>query len=249
MEKTKQYKAGLVVIGNEILSGRTQDLNTGHIAQKLGARGIVLSEVRVVPDIEGDIVRAVNALRAEKGYVFTTGGIGPTHDDITAPSIAAAFGVGLCMNREALSIMENHYGRGKLNEAQKKMAMVPEGARLIPNPVSGAPGFVIENVYVMAGVPKIMQGMLESYLDTLEGGEPVLSKTLRCNLRESMVAEQLGALQRDYPDIDIGSYPYYDEGVFGTNLVMRGTDPEKIDKAYEKLEAVIQGMKEGTSPC
>ncbi len=242
MTDSKQYRAALVVIGNEVLSGRTQDLNTSYIGKKLAARGIVLVEVRVVPDIEDKIVKAVNELRGENDYVFTTGGIGPTHDDITSASIAAAFGVSVKVNDEALAIMTDHYQGQALTPPQKKMAMIPDGASLITNPVSGAPGFVIENVYVMAGVPRIMQGMLESYLDTLESGAPVLSKTVRCNLRESIVAEKLGALQKQYADMDIGSYPFYEDGVFGTNLVLRGVDESQIDEAVGKLEEIIKTL-------
>lgn len=237
-----QFSAALIIIGNEILSGRTQDSNAQWIAKKLGARGITLVEIRVVPDIEDKIVEAVNALRGGVDYVFTTGGIGPTHDDITAASMARAFGVTLEENAEARAILEKNYGAGNLNPARLKMAMIPAGARLIPNPVSGAPGFIIGNVHVMAGVPAIMQGMLEGALPGLKTGAVVLSNTLICALPESTIAAPLTALQARYPQVDIGSYPHYQPGRSSVGLVLRAADRALLREVTRELAQIIGGM-------
>ncbi len=204
-QQEKQPRAALIVIGNEILSGRTQDTNTMWIAERLMQHGITLTEARTVPDIEEKIIEALSALRRDNNYVFTTGGIGPTHDDITAESIARAFDVPLEKNDEALCILKEHYKPEDLTPPVMKMALIPKGADLIPNPVSAAPGFVIENVYVMAGVPRIMQAMLDHILRSLEPGKRVLSNTIACDLPESALAEALGELQKKYPDVEIGS--------------------------------------------
>lgn len=243
MSKTT-YTAALVIIGNEILSGRTQDANTYHIAQQLNDHGIVLSEVRVVPDVESKVVETVNALRGEYSYVFTTGGIGPTHDDITAECIAKAFDVTLEMNADARALLLKHYGEADLNEARLRMARIPAGATLIDNPVSAAPGFQVDNVYVMAGVPKIMQAMLEGILPNLQGGAPVLSNTVTCAVPESQIAPELGALQEEYPDIDIGSYPNFRGGVLGLSVVARGTDAELLETVTEKIVEIIRAQGE-----
>lgn len=240
--KTDTLKAGLIVIGNEILSGRTLDANTQFVAQKLSGRGIALAEVRVVPDIEAKIIKAVNELRAEVDYVFTTGGIGPTHDDITALSIAKAFGVTLQADPQARRVMEEHYGTKDLSAPRLKMALIPEGASLIPNPVSGAPGFIMENVHVMAGVPKIMQAMLENTLPLLKEGPPILSSTVTCSLRESEIAEKLSALQDKYLDIDIGSYPQYRAGPGSLSLVLKSTKPERLKAATGELVEIIRSL-------
>jgi molybdenum cofactor synthesis domain-containing protein len=241
-EKTGSLTAGLIVIGNEILSGRTLDANTQFVAQKLSGRGIALAEVRVVPDIEAKIIKAVNEVRVEVDYVFTTGGIGPTHDDITAASIAKAFGVKLHADLHARKVMEEHYGRTDLSEPRLKMAMIPVGARLIPNPVSGAPGFIMENVHVMAGVPKIMQAMLENVLPLLKEGPPILSNTVTCSLRESEIAERLSALQDKYMDVDIGSYPQYRAGPGSLSLVLKSTQPERLKSATGELAEIIRAL-------
>ncbi len=240
--KSENLKAGLIVIGNEILSGRTLDANTQFVAQKLLGRGIVLAEVRVVPDIEAKIIKAVNELRTEVDYVFTTGGIGPTHDDITAASIAKAFGVRLAPDPHARKVMEEHYGRTDLSEPKLKMALIPQGAKLIPNPVSGAPGFIMGNVHVMAGVPKIMQAMLENVLPLLKEGPPILSSTVTCSLRESEIAEKLSALQDQYPDVDIGSYPQYRAGPGSLSLVLKSTQPERLKAATAELMEIIKAL-------
>ncbi len=239
---TKTLKAALIIIGNEILSGRTQDSNIQYIARKLGEKGIALAEIRVVPDIEDKIVKAVNEMRAGVDYVFTTGGIGPTHDDITADSIAKAFGVKNVLNPEARAILVNNYGEANLNEARLKMAMVPEGAELIRNPVSGAPGFIIGNVYVMAGVPAIMQGMLDNVLPNLKEGARVFSNTVSCELTESRIAQELTDLQKKFPDVEIGSYPHFKMGSSSLSLVLRGTDRELLKKSTEELIGIVLSL-------
>lgn len=245
MQNSEFITAALIIIGNEILSGRTQDANTSWIAKKLTDRGIILSEVRVVPDVESRIVEAVNALRPVYTYVFTTGGIGPTHDDITASSVAKAFDVVLEENKEASSILEAHYGAESLTPARKTMALIPVGASLIPNPVSAAPGFVLENVHVMAGIPKIMQAMMDHVIGTLGQGPAILSNTVSCNLPESVLAQGLADVQEAYPSVDIGSYPQFKDGVFGVSLVMRGIDKQPIRDATEAVIALIRS-EEGT---
>lgn len=238
----KNLSAGLLIIGNEILSGRTQDTNTSWIGQHLTQRGIKLQEVRVVPDVEPRIIEALNALRATYTYVFTTGGIGPTHDDITAECIAKAFNVPYIMHPEAHAVLENHYGKENLTPARAKMAMMPQGAGLIPNPVSGAPGFRVENVYVMAGVPRIMQAMFAHVLDSLAVGEPIQSRTIGCSLTESIVAEGLSAIQDAYPMLEIGSYPHFRGGNTTTSLVLRGTDSAALAAAAEAVVTLIEDL-------
>lgn len=237
----KTYTAALIIIGNEILSGRTQDTNTSWLAEKLVAMGIRLREVRVVPDVESDIIAAVNALRVRMDYVFTTGGIGPTHDDITSESIAKAFNTELELSREAHRLLINHYGgEAEVTPPRRKMAMIPKGAGLIANPVSAAPGFYIENVYVMAGVPRIMQAMFDHVKTMLTPGDPILSTTIACGLQESTVAEDLTALQHKYPAVDIGSYPHFRGGILGLSLVLRSTDALLLDSASQDVIAMIR---------
>jgi molybdenum cofactor synthesis domain-containing protein len=236
------YTAAILIIGDEILSGRTVDQNTPWIAEKLAEHGIKLREVRVVPDDYTDIINAVNALRSHYTYLITTGGIGPTHDDITAAAIAQAFAVPVKEDPDARKILEDYYGTRELNDARLKMAAVPEGAVLIDNPVSGAPGFKMENVYVLAGVPRIMQGMLEGFIDGLIGGDPMLSNTITCDLYESQVAKDLGSLQDKYPDVSIGSYPQYRGGILGLSLVLRATDAALLDNATDEVIAVIEAL-------
>jgi molybdenum cofactor synthesis domain-containing protein len=236
----KVITATLITIGNEILSGRTQDTNTSYIALKLAEKGIRLQEVRVIPDIEERIIETLNKLRARYDYVFTTGGIGPTHDDITAESVAKAFGVELPINDEAFRILEAYYGIEKLTPARTKMAKIPEGATLIPNPVSAAPGFIIGNVHVMAGVPRIMQAMLDHILGRVQGGAAVLTASMACGLAESDLADEVGALQCEHPDIEIGSYPQFRAGVLGLSIVMRSTSRESIETAMNKLVLIVR---------
>ncbi len=236
------YTAAILVIGNEILSGRTQDKNTNHIANKLNECGIRLMEARTVPDIESMIVHAVNRLRVQYDYVFTTGGIGPTHDDITAASVAKAFETPLEQNEEAYNILASHYTKEELTPPRLKMAQIPVGAKLVSNPVSGAPGFNIGNVYVMAGVPNIMQSMLDSILPNLKGGPVVLSKTVEAKCGESKIAEGLSKIQDKYTEIDIGSYPQYKDGVHATSIVMRCENEKMLDKAAAEVQALIESI-------
>jgi len=234
--------AAVLIIGNEILSGRTQDANVTHIAKKLGAVGIRLAEVRVVPDSEDEIAGAVNALRACYTYVLTTGGIGPTHDDITTDSIAKAYGVAVSEHPEARRRLMAHYATSNttVNAARLRMARIPDGAVLINNGVSGAPGFYIGNVYVMAGVPNIMQAMLEAVLPTLQHGPAYLSQSVSGYVTESMVAEGLASIAVRYPQLDIGSYPWQHEERWGTTLVARGTDQAAIKAAVEEILALVK---------
>ena len=235
--------AALLIIGNEILSGRTQDANLAFIARHLGALGIRFRETRVVPDEEAEIVAAVNALRARYTYVFTTGGIGPTHDDITAECIAKAFGLPLIRNAEAVRRLEAHYaGTGMLNEARLRMANTPEGAILIDNPVSTAPGFQIGNVFVMAGVPVIMQAMLTGIGDRLVGGPVVKTKSVASSVPEGTFADALRAIAADYPSVDIGSYPAFRKGQVSTALVLRCTDPAVLDAATAAVADMLRAL-------
>jgi molybdenum cofactor synthesis domain-containing protein len=233
--------AAMLVIGDEILSGRTRDTNTHYLAGELTKIGIRLMEARVVADVPADILAAVNALRARWDHVFTSGGIGPTHDDITADAIAAAFGVAITHRADAMALLAAHYERAGLpfNDARQRMARIPDGATLIDNPVSTAPGFTLGNVHVMAGVPGIMQAMLAGVLPTLTGGAPLLSQSLRVNRGEGDVAGPFGALAADFPDLSMGSYPFTLNGAHGTNLVIRGTDATRLDAAMQRLQALF----------
>ncbi|MBL9055114.1 MAG: competence/damage-inducible protein A [Rhodobacteraceae bacterium] len=233
--------AAMLVIGDEILSGRTRDSNMHYLAGELTRIGIRLQEARMVADDHGDIVAAVNALRGRYDTVFTSGGIGPTHDDITADAIADAFGVAIGHRADAMALLQAHYDRSgqPFNEARQRMARIPEGARLIDNPVSIAPGFSLDNVHVMAGVPGIFQAMVASVLPTLTGGAPLLSQSLRVNRGEGEIATPFAALAAEFPDLTMGSYPFNQNGAYGTNLVVRGTDPGRLDAAMVKLVALF----------
>ena len=235
---TKIWTAALVVIGDEILSGRTQDRNIAQLATWLNVQGIRLSEVRVVPDVEERIVEAVNALRTRHDYLFTTGGIGPTHDDITVDSIAAALGVGAVVHPEGRAMLEAYYAsRGGLTAARLRMARVPEGAELITNRVSGAPGIRIENIFIMAGVPHITAGMLDGLTGTLEGGRPVVSLTIGGFVPESEVADLLRATECAHDGVSIGSYPFFREGRVGSNFVARSEDEALARACIDELTA------------
>lgn len=239
------YIAALIIIGDEILSGRTHDKNTPWIAEQLNELGIRLAEVRVVPDDRDKIVDTVNELRAAHDYVFTTGGIGPTHDDITAESIAAAFGVELELSDTAYAKLLAYYkDESEITESRKKMAYMPQGAELIENPVSGAPGINIENVYVFAGVPRIMQSMFDAIAPTLKGGKPVESRSVSADLPESLIADGLAEIQNRYEQISIGSYPKYQNGRFGTTLVLRGIDEEALAKATQEVADLVKSLGE-----
>ncbi len=236
--------AAIMITGNEILSGRTQDKNVNYIAKELSSMGIELLEVRIIADIKEMIVDTVNELRKKYTYVFSTGGIGPTHDDITAECIAEAFGVKNVLNNDAFMILEKYYGKENLTEGRLRMAHIPETAGLIENSASGAPGFYIENVYVLAGVPYIMQAMFNSLKPTLTRGEEFISKTLEVKLPESYIANVFADLQKEYPDIKMGSYPFQDGKIWGTHLVLRGTNIVEIEKAYNKLELEVKKIEE-----
>ena len=238
--------AAILVIGDEILSGRTKDKNIGYIAEYLTAIGIDLKEVRVVSDDENAIVTALNALRAAYTYVFTTGGIGPTHDDITADCVAKAFGVSIDYHPEAMRIISERAARmgAEMNEARKRMARIPAGASLVENKVSGAPGFRIGNVIVMAGVPSIMQGMLDAVAPTLKTGAKMLSETIRTDLREGDVGSELGEIAKANPDVTIGSYPFFDEKLGpNTNIVVRGRDQAKLSAAKKAVEEMLTRVR------
>ena len=232
----KIWTAALVVIGDEILSGRTQDRNIAQLATWLNVQGIRLSEVRVVPDVEAAIVAAVNALRSTHDYLFTTGGIGPTHDDITVDSVAAALGVPVVVHPEGRAILECYYeNRGGLSEARLRMARVPEGAELITNRVSGAPGIKVGNIFIMAGVPHIAAGMLDGLTGTLEGGRPVVSLTVGGFVPESEVAELLQSTERAHDGVSIGSYPFFRDGRVGSNFVVRSEEEARARACIEEL--------------
>ena len=238
--------AAVLVIGDEILSGRTKDKNIGYIAEYLTGIGIDVSEVRVVPDIEEDIVAAVNALRARYTYVFTTGGIGPTHDDITADSVAKAFGVPIDVDPRARAMLLEYIAEKDLNEARLRMARIPEGADLIVNKVSKAPGFRIGNVIVMAGVPTIMQAMLDEVAPTLGTGRKMLSETVRADAREGDIGGPLARVAAAHPDTSIGSYPFLsDEGRPNTNLVVRSRDPQKLAAAVDDVRTMLAELVRG----
>ena len=244
MEKPPAAKtAAVLVIGDEILSGRTQDTNTGTIARFLGLKGIDLKEARTVGDVQGEIVAALNALRARYDFVFTTGGIGPTHDDITADAVAAAFGVGIGYHPQAYALLEARYGADDFNEMRKRMARIPDGATLIENRVSVAPGFRIGNVFVLAGVPAIVRAMLEALAPSLPEGPPVHAVTITATVAEGRVAEGLAAIQKAHSDTMIGSYPFNTEdGGFGANLVVRGRNQAAVEAAADAIRAHLRAL-------
>jgi molybdenum cofactor synthesis domain-containing protein len=239
--------AAILVIGDEILSGRTKDKNIGYIAEYLTTIGIDVREVRVVPDVEVEIVTALNALRSRYSYVFTTGGIGPTHDDITAACVAKAFGVPLDLNEAARAIIAERAAASgnELNEARLRMAMIPRGATLVANKVSGAPGFRIGNVITMAGVPAIMQAMLDEVAPTLDTGTKMLSETIRADAKEGDVGTELGKIASANPGVSIGSYPFFDDKLGpNTNIVVRARDAGKLAEVRGQVEAMLRAVKE-----
>lgn len=239
-EDREPVTAAVLVIGDEILSGRTKDKNIGHVAERLTEVGVDLKEVRVVPDEEPEIVAAVNALRARYDYVFTTGGIGPTHDDITADAIAKAFGVSIDVDPRARAMLLEYIAEKDLNEARLRMARIPAGADLVVNSVSKAPGFRLGNVYVMAGVPRIMHAMLEAIIPELRKGAPMLSRTVLANAKEGDIAAPLGEIAKRYPKAIIGSYPFLDEaGRPNTNLVVRARDAALLEQVADEVAAMV----------
>jgi molybdenum cofactor synthesis domain-containing protein len=249
MAEEKIWTAALLVIGDEILSGRTQDRNVAAIGAWLNLQGIRLAEVRVVPDDMARIAAAVNALRSQNNYLFTTGGIGPTHDDITVDAIAAALGRDVCVHPKARSMLEAHYAaRGGLTDARLRMARVPEGAELIDNPLSGAPGIRIGNIFILAGVPHIAAHMLEGLTGKLEGGRPLISETLGCWVPESEVAEILAEAEHRHQGVRIGSYPFFREGRGGANFVIRATDPDLLAACLADLTARLEAEGRAVLP-
>jgi molybdenum cofactor synthesis domain-containing protein len=240
MNFDKEFTSAILIIGNEILSGRTVDKNTSFIAKWLGDLGIGVEEVRVIPDKEEIIIKSVNSLRKKYQYVFTTGGIGPTHDDITSESVAKAFGKKYEYNQEAYSILEKYYAKSDFNEGRKKMAKMPEGANLIYNEHGSAPAFFVENVFVLPGIPSYVELMLPQLKEVIVSGKKIISLTCDAKVRESSIALDLSAIQNKYPEIDIGSYPYSKEGEFGTMLVMRSTNLEKITKCHTEVEQMVK---------
>ncbi len=239
----KRITACVVIIGNEILSGRTQDLNLSYLGKRCDELGIYLDEARVIADNEESIISTVDECRQKYTYVFTTGGIGPTHDDITSASIARLFHTELERNPTAVAAMDQYYEPGKLNEARLKMADIPVGADLIDNPVSGAPGYQLENVFVLPGVPLIMQAMFEGITDRLTGGVPVITKSVITNLTEGTLAEGLGKIQEQYADVSIGSYPFFRRGKLGVNIIMRTSDQDRIEIVHKAVKELVSKLK------
>jgi molybdenum cofactor synthesis domain-containing protein len=243
MDTSRIYTAALVIIGDEILSGRTQDKNISQIALWLNIQGIRLREVRVVADVQEEIVEAVNILRARNDYLFTTGGIGPTHDDITVDAIAAALGVAVVIHPEASAVLHKYYEtRGGINEGRLRMARVPAGADLIPNKMSGAPGIKVENIFIMAGVPHITAGMLDALTGTLRGGAPLLSQQIGCWVAESEIAGLLAQTEKAHEGCQIGSYPFFREGKVGANFVVRTTDADMLSRCLDALKSGLTDL-------
>ena len=235
MTNKKEVIAGIIVIGNEILSGRTQDTNTSTLSIWLNSLGINVREVRIIPDIEKTIIDSVNELRGKFDYVFTTGGIGPTHDDITASSISKAFNLTYGPHKDAMSILEKYYKLGEFNEGRQKMAWMPAEANLILNPTSGAPGFNVENVFCLPGVPSILKAMLGGITHKLVGGQPILSHTINLKTVESEIAKPLSKVQNNNEDVDIGSYPFFRAGKLGVAIVLRSSEQNKLDKCNSEI--------------
>ena len=243
MTKNTKVNAAILIIGNEILSGRTQDTNTSTLATWLNSIGVIVSEVRVIPDIEKTIVDTLNVLRKENNYVFTTGGIGPTHDDITAQSVSKAFGLKYEIHKEAFKILEAYYKPSEFNEGRQKMVMMPENAELILNPTSGAPGFSVENVYCLPGVPSILKSMLGGLKNKIVGGEPVLSHTISLRTVESEIAKNITKIQNENKDVEIGSYPFFHAGKLGVSIVLRSEDQSKIDICNSQILDFVNKRK------
>ena len=243
MTKNTKVNAAILIIGNEILSGRTQDTNTGTLANWLNSIGVKVNEVRVVPDIEKKIVDTLNALRSENDYVFTTGGIGPTHDDITAKSVAKAFGLKYKIHKEAFKILKAYYKPGEFNEGRQKMVWMPENAELILNPTSGAPGFSIKNVFCLPGVPSILKSMLGGLKNRIVGGQPILSHTISLRTVESEIAHSLTKVQDKNKEVEIGSYPFFHAGKLGVSIVLRSEDQSKIDLCNSQILEFIKEKK------
>src|SRR6056300_1099661 len=243
MTKITKVNAAILIIGNEILSGRTQDTNTSTIATWLNSIGVKVGEVRVIPDIEKTIIDTLNTLRSTYDYVFTTGGIGPTHDDITAVSVSKTFGLKYEIHKEAFQILEAYYKPGEFNEGRQKMVWMPENANLILNPTSGAPGFNVENVFCLPGVPSILKSMLGGLTNKIVGGKPILSLTISLRTVESEIAESLTKVQDDNNEVEIGSYPFFQAGKLGVSIVVRSEDQSKIDQCNLQILKFVEEKK------
>ena len=243
MVKKVKVNASILIIGNEILSGRTQDTNTSTLAIWLNSIGVKVNEVRIVPDIEEKIIITLNILRKENDYVFTTGGIGPTHDDITAQSVSKAFKIKYEIHKEAYKILEKYYKPGEFNEGRQRMVWMPENAELILNPTSGAPGFSVENVFCLPGVPSILKSMLGGLTNRIVGGEPIKSLTISLRTVESEIANSLTKVQNDNQDVEIGSYPFFHAGKLGVSIVIRSEDQNKIDNCNSQILKFVNEKK------
>ena len=243
MTKNTKVNAAILIIGNEILSGRTQDTNTSTLAKWLNSIGVKVNEVRVIPDSEKIIIETLNVLRRSNNYVFTTGGIGPTHDDITAESVAKAFGLKYEIHKEAFKILEAYYKPGEFNEGRQKMVWMPQNAKLILNPTSGAPGFNVENVFCLPGVPSILKSMLGSLKNEIVGGDPILSHTISLKTVESEIAESLKKVQMQNNDVEIGSYPFFHAGKLGVSIVIRSEDQSKINDCSTQILKFVNEKK------
>ena len=240
MTNKKEITAGIIIIGNEVLSGRTKDINTSTLAKWLNSLGIEVKEVRVIPDLEFKIVETVNHLRKKFNYIFTTGGIGPTHDDITAESISKAFDLEYGFHKEAYSILEKYYNPGEFNDGRQKMAKMPTSANLILNPTSGAPGFYVENVFCLPGVPSILQSMIGGLNNVLIGGDPILSLTISLRTVESQIANSITEIQNKNNNVEIGSYPFFRAGKLGVSIVLRSSNKNKLDECYATILNFIE---------
>jgi len=243
MTNNKKVNAAILIIGNEILSGRTKDTNTSTIALWLNSLGVKVKEVRVIPDIEEIIIQSVNNLRKNNDYIFTTGGIGPTHDDITAQSISKAFSLKYEIHKEAYKILEGYYKPGEFNEGRQKMVWMPENANLILNPTSGAPGFSVENVFCLPGVPSILKSMLGGLKNKIIGGKPILNLTISLRTVESEIANSLAEVQNKFLDVEIGSYPFFQAGKLGVSIVIRSEDQSKIDNCNSRILEFVNKKK------
>ena len=243
MDKKAKVNAAILIIGNEILSGRTQDTNTSTLATWLNSIGVKVEEVRVIPDVEKIIIDTVNFMRSTYDYIFTTGGIGPTHDDITAQSVSKAFGLKYEIHKEAFKILEAYYQPGEFNDGRQKMVWMPENANLILNPTSGAPGFSVENVFCLPGVPSILKSMLGGLTNSIVGGEPIRSMSISLRTVESEIAESLTKVQNDNQDVEIGSYPFFHAGKLGVSIVIRSEDQSKIDHCKSEILTFVNNKK------
>ena len=243
MTNKKEIIAGIIIIGNEILSGRTKDLNTSVLSKWLNSIGIKVAEVRTIPDIEEIIINTVNELKQKFDYVFTSGGIGPTHDDITSESASKAFSLKYEIHKEAYKILEKYYGANEFNEGRQRMSWMPSNSSLILNPASGAPGFYVENVFCLPGVPSILESMLPNLTNKLVGGEPILSKTISLITLESEIAKPLKQVQEKNQDVDIGSYPFFRSGKIGVSIVMRSTEKNQLKDCAKQIQNFIQQKK------